>query len=137
MTQAPLAVFFTIAGAAFLVGSAILCLRTRHLLQTCAASTGTVTQVFADEDVTPDHDECYFYVVEFEDGSGQVIHLTCPSGGAPPYYREGQQVPILYEPSRPAHAVVDSFMSLWYHVLALLGAGVVFVGGGLRLLLFG
>jgi hypothetical protein len=134
MAPDSLGVFFTLAGVALLIGSAGLFLRTRHLLLNFAATTGTVTEVSADEDVTPDHDECYFYVVEFHDGTGQPVRLRCPSGMDPPPYREGQRVSLLYEPEHPTRAVVNSFPTLWYSVLALLGTGAAFLGGGLRLL---
>jgi hypothetical protein len=135
MAPGAVAVLFCVAGIVMLAAGIAAVTRTRHFLRFCASSDGTIARIACPDDLTPEYAPCYTTVVEFRDAAGCPIELQWPNGTNPPPYREGQQVTVLYDAYNPRRAVIRSFTSLWSTALTLLGAGAVFTGGGLSLLL--
>jgi hypothetical protein len=64
--------------------------------------------------------------VQFEPVAGEPITFTHTSSGA---YRVGQVVPVLYDPTDPRRAVINSVSNLW------VGPGLAVTGGAAILLL--
>jgi hypothetical protein len=135
MAPGAVAVLFCVAGLVMLATGIATLTRTRRFLKFCASSTGTVARIVCPEYLTAEDATYYAALVEFRDAAGSPVAFECPNGADPPPYREGQQVTVLYDAANPRHAVIKSFMSLWYTALTLLGAGAVFTVGGLLLLL--
>ncbi len=65
---------------------------------------------------------------QFTTQNGQTMTFTSRNGSTDQPYNDGQQVPILYDPGAPAHAVIDSFWSLWTGTLFLSGFVLGFLG---------
>lgn len=131
------AVLLSLVGIVMLLGSTLSFRGTRRFVQAAAAARATVKQLALSDYESPDGDVYYAAVVAFQDATGRAVEVRWPTGTTPPPYRIGQQVPILYDTRNPQHAVANSFASIWFWVLALLGTGAAFTGGGVALLLVG
>ena len=55
----------------------------------------------------------------FKTATGQSVVLTGKNGSTSESYSDGQEVPILYDPAAPDHALLDSFWTLWTPTLVL------------------
>jgi hypothetical protein len=59
----------------------------------------------------------YHPVIQFqrEDGllAGQHVMCELPTGSYPPFYSIGTQIPVLYDPSNPKLAQVNTFRWRW------------------------
>ena len=96
-----------------------------------SATTGTVMSIVRDSVARPARSgsrpaSAVHAAVQFEPVAGEPITFTTISGGA---YRVGQVVPVLYDPTNPRCAVVNSVRNLW------LGPGLVATSGAVFLLL--
>jgi hypothetical protein len=127
-------------GAAALIAAGWVGLRTRAFIRRAATTVGVVVD-FAEEtsqERRGDHLEIatYFYpVVQFQTASGDAVQFSSTIGTERPRLRKGQQVPVLYDPARPAEARIRSFWQLWWLPLALAFVAAVLwiVGLGLTI----
>ena len=122
----PFAGFFWYAGLRGFITALDLTMRGR-------ATTGTVTSIVRDIIVSPTpigvrpRRAIYAHpAVQFEPVGGEPITLTHTSSGT---YRVGQVVPVLYDPTDPRRAVINSVSNLW------VGPGLAMTGGAAILLL--
>jgi hypothetical protein len=73
-------------------------------------------------------------------GFAPVVQFTLPSGGTtlftagvesnPPAYQVGEQVPMVYPPDEPEHALIDSFWQVWFYAAVFALIGVALTGTG-------
>ncbi len=61
----------------------------------------------------------------FKAGNGQVITMTSSTGSTDQPYDDGQKVPVLYDPSHPERAKLDTFV-IWIVPLCLAPFGLMF-----------
>jgi hypothetical protein len=74
-------------------------------------------------------------VVTFYTESGQLVEFVHAVGTTWSAYREGQAVPVLYNPRNPRQAAIRSFFAQWGGGLIALAVGAVFLAIGGALLL--
>lgn len=78
------------------------------------ASRATGTYVGAVAHSGGNHGGTFLYPrFEFTTSDGRTMKFTSRNGSTQESYSDGQKVPILYDPSAPTHAIIDSFWSLW------------------------
>ena len=62
----------------------------------------------------------------FTTDQGRIVTTTSMSGSTDQPYESGQKVGVLYDPSDPAHAEIDSVLTLWVAPLVLLPFALMF-----------
>ena len=120
---------FLAAGLAMLSGAGHDALQTRHDIAVGTTADGAVTDLIAGSG--SDGDTVYYPRVRFVTQSGDVIEFTSSSGTSPPAFEVGEAVSVLYEPTSPGNARINSFFQLWLLPIILGGMGSVFgiIGG--------
>ncbi len=68
----------------------------------------------------------YTAIIGFTDGSGRRQEFSEPIRSNPPRFSVGEVVPVLYDPTRPSHAVVDDFWGRRGILTIFLGLGATF-----------
>jgi hypothetical protein len=68
----------------------------------------------------------HYPMIEFFTHAGEAIRFTASIGSSPPAYDKGEKVGVLYTLERPQDAKIDSFFSLWFGPIILVGIGSVF-----------
>jgi len=123
---------FTVIGAAMLFGAFASYNSTSAFIDRATETSGIVTELVYSRS---SDSSSYYPVVAFQDASGREIVFQSRAGSNPPSFRRGERVSVLYEPSAPENAQINSFFSLWGMSLIVGGLGLVFtlVGGGMVL----
>lgn len=121
---------FTLIGAAMLIGAVYWFQHTRAFVASAVTAEGTVV------DLQPSRSSdsvTYKPVVRYKTATGEQIEFVSSTGSNPPGYRKGEKVEVLYLPSEPGNASINTFFSLWLGHLIVGGVGGVFfmVGGGI------
>jgi len=68
---------------------------------------------------------------KFKTMEGETVEFNSRNSSSPPAYSVGQKVKVLYVPTNPQSASIDSFWSLWGLASILGGIGLVFLLGGI------
>lgn len=76
----------------------------------------------------------YAPLVKFTDQNEHVIQFSSSVSSGSPGYSRGDRVAVLYDPTTPEKAQIDSFMENWFVTLILGGMGVIFTLLGATLL---
>ena len=81
-------------------------------------------------------DSKYAPVVEFRDSLGNLHQFTSKLTSFPPVGRVGDEINILYNPSKPNKAKINSFLEIWFFAIVFGGLGIIqfFVFWGLSTL---
>lgn len=129
---------FTIVGGIFgLVGLVLLCAgialaaSTASFLASAQRTDGTVVEVTARTTTTRSSDghfrsrTSWYPTVEFTVG-GRRYSFQSSTGSNPPSYKEGEGVPVAYDPDDPSDARIASFWSAFLAPLIVGGLGLVF-----------
>lgn len=125
---------FTLIGAAMLFGAFASYSSTSAFIERATETRGIVTELA----VSRSSDSTSYYpIVAFQDASGRQIEFQSRSGSNPPSFKRGERVSVLYEPSVPENAQINSFFSLWGMSLIAGGLGLVFTLVGAGMVLFG
>ncbi|HSD12543.1 MAG TPA: DUF3592 domain-containing protein, partial [Patescibacteria group bacterium] len=117
-------VVFLVVGLGALALAVWLGMDTRSFIAGAARADGTVIDLVASS--SSDSSTTYRPTVRFTAADGREITFTSSTGSSPPSHREGDAVRVLYEPSLPQHAEIDSFFDLWLGPLIAGIFGVVF-----------
>lgn len=123
----PLALFvaiFLLVGTALSGGSAYMFVDTRRDIAAAKTASGTVIDLIAGRD--SDGDDMYYPRVRFVTSSGTPVEFTGSVGSSPPGFDVGEEVAVLYDPTDPAGARIDTFFQLWFGTLVLGALGLVF-----------
>ena len=123
---------FTLVGIGMLVGAFVVYKNTRTFLAGASKAEGTVVDLVqsrSSDSIT------YKPVVRFIDQDGRTSEFVSTTGSNPPSYSKGQKVEVLYRPTAPEDAKINSFFSLWFGALILGGMGGAFflIGLGISL----
>jgi hypothetical protein len=78
----------------------------------------------------------YAPVVLFETTNKNVIEFISSTSSNPPSYQVGEFVDVLYLPSNPHNAKIDSFFSLWGSSLIFFVLGSIFLSVGGTVIFF-
>ncbi len=128
---------FALIGVGLLAGAFWSYVSTRRFVAGAATATGTVTELVRREGREPGDSPTFAPTVRFQTARGQAVEFVGTPISNPPAYTVGDDIRVLYDPSRPDQASIDGFFSLWGVALILGGIGAVFTAvGGLVLFLY-
>jgi hypothetical protein len=120
----------SVLGCVFTAIGLTLYRRNQHLQRYGLRAEGTVTQLI--RGVTRNSDGFgqnvnYTPEFRFQDEAGLTHTVRSRSGSNPSPFKVGQQVKVLYEPSKPSTAEIDSFgqMFLVPVIFMILGPGLI------------
>ena len=82
-----------------------------HFVRTASHADGKVIRMIEQKD--KDDSTMYFPVFTFRDAEGSEHTIHSSSGSFPPDYEVGDTVPVLYSPTSPTNAKINSFFSIW------------------------
>lgn len=128
-----------LVGVGLLIGAGVSLAHTRSFLAQASRTQGTVVALlprFSNNSSNSSNSTSPTFapMVRFSH-NGQVIDFTSSASSNPPSYRVGESVPVLYLPTPPFQARIDSFFSLWGTGAILGGLGVIFLAvGGLMII---
>jgi hypothetical protein len=126
-----MAFIFLAAGVLMAVIGLVSLLRTRQFL---SGARETSAQVVGNHLRSASRKPSYYPVLRFQTHEGTPHEVVSPVGSNPPRYREGDQVPLLYNPANPQQVRINTFLHLWMLPLLFAGMGVAFLlVGGLAL----
>jgi Protein of unknown function (DUF3592) len=122
----PMAIPFAI-GSIFLAAAAVSFISTARFLSsaitTQASFAGSKTRTGGN------HGGVFYYPqFSFHTQDGREVIFTARDGSTDQPYVVGQRVPVVYDPTRPEHAELDSFWSLWAGALFLAAFALPFAG---------
>ena len=126
---------FTIVGLGLLIGSIFAYQNSKSFIEGATTTEGVVTELIRSRS-SDSNSDYYKPVFEFMTSKGETVEIISSTGSNPPSYSEGEKIKILYMPSDPQSAKIDSFTSLWLLplILAIIG-GVFFIIGGLLVIM--
>lgn len=127
------ALVFAVVGLMMLWGAWHVTKDTRHFLGTALRTTGRVVDfkiVESHKDDSSKHTVAHYPIIRFVTREKRVITFTSDSSVDPLQYSEGEPIKILYDKSKPHHARIAYFGSLWGTSLVLAILGFIFLGGG-------
>jgi hypothetical protein len=120
-------VFAQCVAGPILVGiSLILTVRTEVFLHRCIPTSGTIERnvLIVERNGDGSVNSTYAPVFRFTSRDGRAYTVTSGSSSSPPEFAAGQHVRVLYEPSDPTAATIDSFLQLWMKPIVLAGVGI-------------
>jgi hypothetical protein len=121
---------FTLIGAAMLIGTVYWFQSTRAFIASAATAEGTVVDLVQSRS---SNSTMYSPVVRYNTATGELIEFVSSVSSNPPGYHKGEKVEVMYSPSEPSKASINTFFNLWFGHLILGGLGSVFflTGGGI------
>jgi hypothetical protein len=121
---------FLLVGLGMLGGAGYLFVDTRQDVARGAHADGIVIDLIAERD--SDGDDVYYPRVRFLTPASEPMEFTGSVGSSPAAFDVGEAVAVLYNPTDPRDARIDSFFQLWFGPLVMGFLGLVFtaVGGG-------
>ncbi len=117
---------FGIVGIGMLVGCGLFVISTREFLAVARSADGTVVRMEYSRSGFRTSVGSYYPIVRFHLPTGKTIEFRGWVGSNPPAYRRGESVRVLYDPTAPESAKIDSFFSLWFAPILLGFLGSVF-----------
>ena len=121
-----------IIGAILLGFSLYSLISTSLFLKKAKKAEGIVLELIASKD--SENETLYAPVFEFKDQSGQSYVIRSSTYTNDYVFKVGQKVEVLYDPSSPQKARINSFFNIWGFVVVLGGIGGVFFIVGVVLL---
>lgn len=128
---------FGVVGLGMLLGSWMAFTSTQKFLENSELSEGTVisNELHYSHDEEGNREKYYYPIVEFQTQEGENVKFEADFGSYPPMYQVGEQISIIYNPQNPTDAQINSFWTLWFVSILLLGMGGVFASIGFGILL--
>jgi hypothetical protein len=108
-----------------LLASIFLASSTQRFIRSAQAASGKVVDNLPDVD--SDGDTVYKPRFVFTLSNGEEVSVQSQVGTSPPSFRKGQSVTVLYDPSSPQQARINSFMQLWGGAVILIAVAVIFL----------
>jgi hypothetical protein len=125
-------IIFSVVGVSLLAGGGYAGQSTYSFLGRVQSAPGRVVELMrsgSSRDGTT-----YSPVVEYEGPDSRTIRFTGSVASSPPSYTVGERVTVLYDPTMPEAAKIDSFLDKWFLPVLLGGMGLVFTAIGQALL---
>jgi len=123
---------FAVVGAGMIIGAVFMVISTNKFLDGAIIVNGEVMDLVESysEDSTT-----YAPVVAYRTETGDVFSFKSNTSSNPPSYSIGEQIEVLYSPSDPRSARINSFFSLWGGsvIVGILGSVFFLIGGGIIL----
>jgi uncharacterized protein DUF3592 len=111
---------------------------TTHFVHSSAIAEGKVLslrEVVSHSDDADQHESItYAPVFTFKAADGASYTVSSDTGSSPPGFAVGETVRVLYSPSNPPGARIDSFAQLWFTPMVFGGLGTGAIAAGLLLL---
>jgi hypothetical protein len=111
---------------------------TTHFIHSSAVAQGRVLslrEIVSHSDDADQHESItYAPVFNFKAADGASYTVSSDAGSSPAGFAVGEAVRVLYSPSNPARARIDSFAQLWFTSLIFGCLGVGAIAAGLLLL---
>jgi len=123
---------FLLIGLGMLVGSFFLYQNTVSFLETAIKADGVVVDLVRSRN---SDSTTYAPTVRFKTNRGNTIEFTSTTSSNPPSYSVGEKVEVLYEPSQPHSAKINSFFSVWGGAVIVCGLGTVFFVVGFAIII--
>ncbi len=98
--------------------------RTRAFLRRARQVTGRYVGAAVERTLTDVSQSTSYATIEIRTESGQTVQFSSRVGTPFAARKMGRQVQVLYDPSCPEEAVVNSFIELWLPSLIFLSTGV-------------
>lgn len=120
--------WLTVIESPFLIGGSVFAyMYTQKFLETAVKTEGTVIELV---ERRGENGVTYAPVYTFSDTRGEEHKIYSGSSSYPPDYEVGEEVQVLYDPSEPQKAKIDSFFELWgiSAILAVIGSISLFLG---------
>ena len=125
---------FAIFGVAGLIGCLVMGINTKELVEQGIETTGTVVK-FA-EMRSQGGSPTYAPVVEFTTIDGSAVRFQEDYYSDTPSHRVGDKVEIIYDPTSPNNASINTLWGLWGAVIALGILGFVFCSIGFGIIFY-
>ncbi len=125
---------FIAIGLPMLIGAVFDYYSTVSFLESALSAEGTITDF---EEHYNDGSVTYRPVVEFVDSNNQLIEFISSTGRGRSVYSLGEKIGVVYSPSNPQQASLDSFFSLWGTTLITTILGASFFSVGIFIFLIG
>ena len=126
------------AGPVFLLVALGFAIYTAHFIHSSAVAEGKILslrEVVSHSDDADQHESItYAPVFTFKAADGASYTVSSDTGSSPAGFTAGDTVRVLYSPSNPAGARIDSFAQLWFTPMVLGCLGVGAIAAGLLLL---
>ena len=119
---------FLVVGTMFLVVGLPLLVDTLQFLRSATRTQGRVIGYLEQETGDSRMSHVWHPQVEFEDQHGQRHTVTLRIGSDRKCYKEGFSLPILFDPTCPSDAKIDSFCHVWQFPLMFTVGGVFGIG---------
>ncbi|ROT93470.1 DUF3592 domain-containing protein [Altererythrobacter sp. FM1] len=123
---------FAATGFIFLTASAVLWQRDADFSADAEKARGTVIELVRHVERDRDRGQSISYtaIIGYTDGSGRRLEFSETVRSNPPRFSVGEDVPVLYDPKRSSHAVVDDFWGRRGMLTIFLGLGATFAALG-------
>jgi len=131
-THAALQLGFFVVSAIALTVAVASYQSTKRFLQTARTAVGTVVENVRGTD--SEGQPTYYPRFAFETPDGGRIVVLSSFGMSPASFREGQRVVVLFDPSEPKHARINTFGQLWGVAIGFGIVGSVFLGADIFLI---
>jgi len=131
-THAMLQIGFFVVSAIALTVAVARYKSTKRFLQTASTTVGTILENVCRTD--NEGQPCYYPRFAFESPDGREIVVESSFGTNPPSFRPRQQVIVLFDPSEPKRAKINTFSQLWGVAIVFGIVGTVFLGADIFLL---
>ncbi|MTC71622.1 MULTISPECIES: DUF3592 domain-containing protein [Providencia] len=120
---------FLVIGILFLLGTAFSLYSSMNMTKNGVETTGIVTDL--DVSVSEDKSKSYFPIIEFTTQDNQKIEFRSSMGSSSYRGSIGQSIDVLYDPTNPHDAVINSFFGIYALSIFCGIFGVVFtlIGG--------
>ena len=118
---------FGVVGIGILVGGLFWVVSTVGFLTSSESATGTIVDIWTE---ASEDGPVYCYSAAFTTPAGEAVEFDAGAcGSSRP--RLNSQVAVLYDPTNPWDAKVNSFMQLWLGPIIATGLGLVFTVVGI------
>lgn len=106
--------------------SVVNCFQTKGFLGSAIKANGVISAL---KNTHGEHGTSYAPVVRFEDASKITHEVTSRFSSSPPGFSVGEKVEVLYQPSDPDNARINTFWQVWGPTLlsAMIGGGFMLV----------
>lgn len=120
---------FALAGIGLLIACWFEYRSTSRFLEGAARTTGTITGNYRSRN--SDGEVSYYPLVTFTTAHGKQVEFRSHTGGRSGVYPIGAEVAVLYMPTNPQAAEINSWLAQWFGTTIFGVLGVGFSGMGL------